>query len=170
MDRERQRRGMAREAIVGGPTDEPGNRSAGGRTTPGWRIDERLPSERGASKRVTDPLLEHLEAHGWPTSDVFSIHLAVEEAIVNAIVHGNKLDPGKTVHVVCQVDAELMRIQITDEGEGFDPAAVPDCTADDRLEVPSGRGVMLMRNFMSRLEYNARGNSVLMEKRREPQP
>ena len=161
---------MAGEAIVGKPTDEPGQRAAADRATPSsWQIDERLPSERGASKRVTDPLLEHLGAHGWPTSDVFSIHLAVEEAIVNAIVHGNKLDPGKTVHVVCHVDAEVMRIQITDEGDGFDPAQVPDCTADDRLEVPSGRGVMLMRNFMSRLEYNPRGNSVLMEKRREPQ-
>ena len=70
---------------------------------------------------------------GGGRSDVFSIHLAVEEAIVNAIVHGNKLDPRKTVHVVCHVDAEVMRIQITDEGEGFDPAQVPDCTADDRL-------------------------------------
>jgi len=136
---------------------------------PAWRSDVRLPSERGSSRQITEELLEQLGAHGWSTGDVFSIHLAVEEAIVNAIVHGNKLDPGKTVHVVCHVDADRVRIEITDEGEGFDPAQVPDCTQDDRLEVPSGRGVMLMRNFMSRIEYNAKGNSVLMEKCRDPQ-
>jgi serine/threonine-protein kinase RsbW len=136
---------------------------------PAWRLDVRLPSERGSSRRVTDELLEQLGAHGWSPSDLFSIHLAAEEAIVNAIVHGNKLDPAKTVHVACHVDADLVRVEITDEGEGFDPAQVPDCTLDDRLEMPSGRGVMLMRNFMTRIEYNAKGNSVLMEKRREPQ-
>jgi serine/threonine-protein kinase RsbW len=146
------------------PTPAPGS------PLPAWRQDVHLPSERGSSRRVTDELLEQLGAHGWSPSDLFSIHLAAEEAIVNAIVHGNKLDPAKTVHVVCHVDAELVRVEITDEGDGFDPAQVPDCTLEDRLEVPSGRGVMLMRNFMSRIEYNAKGNSVLMEKRREPEP
>jgi serine/threonine-protein kinase RsbW len=59
----------------------------------------------------------------------------------------------------------VARIRITDEGDGFDPGQVPDCTADDRLEMPGGRGVMLMKSFMTRIEYNAKGNSVLLEKR-----
>ena len=92
----------------------------------------------------------------------------VEEAIVNAIVHGNKLDPAKTVRVSCAVTPQMARIEITDAGVGFDPAAVPDCTRDERLEVPSGRGVMLMRSFMTTIAYNARGNSVLLEKQRTP--
>ena len=54
-----------------------------------------------------------------------------------------------------------------DEGQGFNPATVPDCTLDERLEVPSGRGVMLMRTFMTRIEYSAAGNSVLLEKIRD---
>jgi len=132
----------------------------------GWRREIDLPSERGASRLVMDDLLEQLGLHGWEPSDIFGIHLAVEEAIVNAIVHGNKLDPAKTVHVSCTVSPELARVEITDAGVGFDPASVPDCTLDERLEVPSGRGVMLMRSFMTRIEYNARGNSVLLEKRR----
>ncbi len=132
----------------------------------GWQREIDLPSERGASRLVMDDLLEQLGLHGWEPSDIFGIHLAVEEAIVNAIVHGNKLDPAKTVHVSCSVSPEVARIEITDDGVGFDPASVPDCTLDDRLEVPSGRGVMLMRSFMTRIEYNARGNSVLLEKRR----
>ena len=134
----------------------------------GWRRAIDLPSERGASRLVMDDLLEQLGLHGWDPTDIFGIHLAVEEAIVNAIVHGNKLDPAKTVHVSCSVSPELARIEITDAGAGFDPASVPDCTLEERLEVPSGRGVMLMRSFMTRIEYNARGNSVLLEKRRGP--
>jgi serine/threonine-protein kinase RsbW len=136
--------------------------------TPAWRISVDLPSERGASRRVTDELLEQLGHHGWSPSDIFAIHLAAEEAIVNAIVHGNRLDPRRTVHVECVVSADTARIEVTDEGEGFDPGAVPDCTQDDRLDCPSGRGVMLMRSFMTRIEYNAKGNGVLLEKIRNP--
>lgn len=133
-----------------------------------WRREIELPSERGASRLIMDELLGQLGAHGWAPSDIFAIHLAAEEAIVNAIVHGNKLDPDKKVRVACVVSAELARIEVTDEGAGFDPAAVPDCRLDDRLDAPGGRGVMLMRNFMTRIEYNARGNRVLMEKQRPP--
>ncbi len=133
-----------------------------------WQREVDLPSERGASRLITEDLLEHLGVHGWPPSDIFSIHLAAEEAIVNAIIHGNKLDPAKKVHVSCMVSPELARVEVTDEGPGFDPASVPDCRLDDRLEAPNGRGVMLMRSFMTRIEYNAKGNGVLLEKRRSP--
>jgi serine/threonine-protein kinase RsbW len=66
------------------------------------------------------------------------------------------------------VAAERVRIEIIDEGEGFDPAIVPDCTLEDRLDVPSGRGVMLIRSFMTRVEYNEKGNAVVLEKARLP--
>jgi len=131
-----------------------------------WNRELDLPSERGASRLIMDQLLEQLGVHGWSPSDIFAIHLAAEEAIVNAIVHGNKLDAAKRVHVCCHVSPEVARIEVTDEGPGFDPAAVPDCRDDERLEAPGGRGVMLMRTFMTRIEYNDRGNRVLMEKRR----
>jgi serine/threonine-protein kinase RsbW len=132
-----------------------------------WRLDVDLPSERGSNRQVTDELLAQLGAHGWPEADVFAVHLAVEEAIVNAIVHGNKLDPAKKVHVTCEVSADRVLVSIADEGPGFDPAGIPDCTADDRLEAPGGRGVMLMRSFMTRIEYNPAGNAVVLEKRRD---
>ena len=132
-----------------------------------WSREIDLPSQRGASRLVTDELLEQLGVHGWSPSDIFAIHLAAEEAIVNAIVHGNKLDPAKRVNVSCEVTPDVARIRITDEGDGFDPGQVPDCTAEDRLEMPGGRGVMLMKSFMTRIEYNAKGNSVLLEKRHD---
>jgi len=137
-------------------------------SAPTWRRTVKLPSERGSSRQVTDDLLEQLGQHGWPPDDIFAIHLAAEEALVNAVVHGNRLDPAKSVHVECHVSADLVRLEVTDEGEGFDPESVPDCTLAERLDCPSGRGVMLMRSFMTRIEYNAKGNSVLLEKRRQP--
>ena len=133
-----------------------------------WRREIELPSERGASRLITEDLLEQLGCHGWSPSDIFAIHLAAEEAIVNAIVHGNKLDPSKVVRVACVVSPTLARIEVTDEGPGFDPGSVPDCRLEDRLDAPNGRGVMLMRTFMTRIEYSGRGNRVLMEKQKSP--
>jgi len=145
------------------PTDQPVHST----DTTAWRREIELPSERGSSRLITEDLLEQLGVHGWSPSDIFAIHLAAEEAIVNAIVHGNKLDPAKVVRVACVVSPTLARIEVTDEGPGFDPGSVPDCRLEDRLDAPNGRGVMLMRTFMTRIEYNARGNRVLMEKQRE---
>jgi serine/threonine-protein kinase RsbW len=142
-------------------TTPPGEGSA-------WRREVELPSERGASRLIMEALLEQLGVYGWSPSDIFAIHLAAEEAIVNAIVHGNKLDPTKTVRVACIVSPSLARIEVTDEGAGFDPGSVPDCRLEERLEAPGGRGVMLMRTFMTRIEYSDRGNRVLMEKQRPP--
>jgi serine/threonine-protein kinase RsbW len=141
-------------AAEGAPGEAPGS----------WRQEIDLPSERGASRLVMDELLAQLGRLGWSPSDIFGIHLAVEEAIVNGIVHGNRLDESKKVHVSCLVTPEVARIEVTDEGPGFDPGRVPDCTDDDRLELPGGRGVMLMRSFMTTVAYNAKGNSVLLEK------
>jgi len=141
-------------------------------TTPAepWRKTFVLPSERGTSQLVTDELLHQLEVFGWPQDEVFGIHLAAEEALVNAAMHGNRFDPSKRVHVECLVSESVAQLTVADEGAGFDPADVPDCTREERLDQPNGRGVMLMRSFMTRVEYNARGNSVFLEKRRGEAP
>ena len=122
--------------------------------------------ERLAWPTVDPELLEELTRHQWGDHDLFGIHMAVEEALMNAIKHGNQLDDSKSVEVVSRLSSERMMIQITDEGEGFDPEDVPDPTDDDNLELPSGRGLMLMKSFMSRVEFNDAGNSVRMEKSR----
>jgi serine/threonine-protein kinase RsbW len=105
-----------------------------------------------------------------PDGDRRTPRAARPARLVNAVVHGNRLDPKKTVHVECEVSPEYVRLEVTDEGQGFDPVNVPDCTLEERLEAPSGRGVMLMRSFMSRITYNAKGNSVVLEKRRGDKP
>ena len=129
-----------------------------------WTSQHTIPSETGAGQPVIEQLLAELERRAWSDHDRFSIHLALEEAIVNAMKHGNKFDAAKSVNIECRLSEELLSIEIIDEGEGFDPEDVPDPTEDDRLEIPSGRGLMLMRNFMSRVEFNEQGNKVHMVK------
>jgi serine/threonine-protein kinase RsbW len=147
--------GIARDE-VGLMTDEPWS----------WESNEVIPTDTGAGKRVLDALLAKLAELDWPQQEVFGVHLSVEEALVNAIRHGNKMDATKKVRVCCKLSPSVLRVEVADEGAGFNPADVPDPTAPENLEVPSGRGIMLMRNFMTRVEYNAKGNQVTMEKRR----
>lgn len=130
-----------------------------------WSRDWDIPSDTTAGREVLDELLERLAELGWSEDDVFAVHLSVEEALVNAIKHGNRFDPGKRVTVGCRLARTWLQIRIADEGEGFDPAEVPDPTAEENLELPSGRGLMLMRSFMTEVRFSERGNAVHMEKR-----
>ena len=129
-----------------------------------WTNETSIPSDTKQGRAVLDELLSQLQQHEWAEHDVFGVHLAVEEALVNAIRHGNQGDPSKRVEVICQMTSERLRVEIADEGRGFDPQDVPDPTALENLETPSGRGIMLMRTYMSVVEYNDQGNRVVMEK------
>jgi serine/threonine-protein kinase RsbW len=131
-----------------------------------WSIEEVIPSMRGAGRHVIEEVLERLSEHRWSSHDIFGVRLALEEAIVNAMKHGNRLDANKLVRVACKMTPEHFWAEVADEGCGFDPADVPDPTDPARLDAPNGRGIMLMRNYMNRVEYNERGNIVVMEKRR----
>ena len=132
-----------------------------------WRCNREIASDTGVGREVLEELLEQMQARQWGTHDVYGVRLAMEEALVNAILHGNQLAEDKHVHIDCRLAPELVRIEIADQGGGFDPTAVPDPTDPDRLECPSGRGVMLIKAFMSRVKYNSAGNRVVMEKDRE---
>ena len=69
---------------------------------------------------------------------------------------------GKVVKLTCEVLADQITIEVEDEGEGFDPGAVPDPTVEENLEIPSGRGIVLMRSFMSEVAYMPPGNRLRM--------
>lgn len=127
-------------------------------------VERSIPSDVLAGREVMEHLLSELEAVDWIQEELFGVHLAVEEALVNAIRHGNKEDVNKQVRVLCRVATDRLLIEIEDEGTGFVPDDVPDCTEEENLEVPSGRGIMLMRSFMTRVEYNDQGNRVVLEK------
>jgi serine/threonine-protein kinase RsbW len=129
-------------------------------------VDAHIPSDVLEGRRLMEELLARLEGFDWVQEDLFGVHLAVEEALVNAIRHGNREDQSKRVRLLCKICDDRLRIEVADEGQGFDPAQVPDPTESENLEVPSGRGIMLMRNFMHYVEYNDVGNQVVMEKHR----
>lgn len=131
-----------------------------------WSTNQRIPSERGAGQDIAEEILAALREAEWDEKDIFGVRLSLEEALVNAIIHGNRLDNQKSVTVDCKMSTEKLWIEITDEGPGFHPEEVPDPTAPENLERPCGRGIMLMRNFMSFVEYSPRGNRVTMEKQR----
>lgn len=125
-----------------------------------------IPSSTAEGQKIQERIIQRLEEIGFPARGVFGVRLALEEALVNAIKHGNRLDPSKQVHVVCQISSEKVRIVIEDEGTGFRLQDVPDPTEDENLDKPGGRGIMLMRAFLSVVEYNERGNRVTLEKLR----
>lgn len=130
-------------------------------------FDESIPSETAQGQIVQERIVALLEQMGYSQKDVFGVKLALEEALVNAIKHGNGMDPNKRVRVNCQVSQQEARITITDEGPGFDPESVPDPTDDENIEKPGGRGIMLMKAFMSTVEFGKNGNEVLLVKIRE---
>jgi len=131
---------------------------------PAYSIDMVIDSDPVDARRVQDEIEVALKANQFTEKEIFGIRLALEEALVNAIKHGNNLDKSKKVHIAYGVRPERFDIRIMDEGPGFDPEDVPDPTADENLERPSGRGLMLMRQFMTRIEYSAKGNLVVLEK------
>ncbi|REJ94464.1 MAG: ATP-binding protein [Planctomycetota bacterium] len=131
------------------------------------RFRETIPSDLQEAERVQERIISLLETMEFGARDVFGMRLALEEAIVNAIKHGNGMDPSKSVEILCEIGDERALVVITDEGPGFDPKDIPDPTDDDNLEKPGGRGIMLMKAFMTRVEYNERGNTVTLEKLRE---
>jgi serine/threonine-protein kinase RsbW len=133
-----------------------------------WTSRNELPSRRGAHIPVLEEILGELEHLGWDPNgrDYFGVQMALEESLTNAIRHGNKLDESKQVLVECKVSPERFWLRVTDEGPGFKPHAVPDCTADENLDCAGGRGLALIQAYMTYVQYNECGNSVTMEKTR----
>lgn len=125
-----------------------------------------IPSDTSRAAEVQEQIVSELEAHGYTPRDVFSMRLAIEEALVNAIKHGNQRDVSKQVHVAWSVDPDRIVVSVEDEGPGFRLEDVPDCTAEENLDKPSGRGILLMRRFLSAVEYNEKGNRVTLVKER----
>lgn len=100
---------------------------------------------------------------GFAEDDASWIELAIHEAVINAITHGNRLAEDKQVDVKFIVDQDKLTIYVRDRGEGFDPSMLPDPLDPENLLNPSGRGIFYMRTFMDTVEYSAHpeGGSVV---------
>ena len=97
--------------------------------------------------------------------EVFQVQMALDEALTNAVKHGNGDDSKKAVYVVYEVGHEGVSLTIRDEGEGFDHGSVSDPTSTEGLDQEAGRGIYLMRTFMDSVAYTETGNSVTLVKR-----
>ena len=133
---------------------------------PVFRCDQTLRDLRAGLESVQAEVAAALAARGYEEGAMFAIRLALEEGIVNAFRHGNRSDPKKVVFFRAEIDAHEAMFEIEDQGPGFDPRTIPDPTDEDNIEIPSGRGVMLIKAYMSEVEYLKPGNKLRMSYRR----
>src|SRR5438477_4314978 len=103
-----------------------------------------IPSDYEKGRQVQNEILQAAHRYGFDGQSFFAIKLSLEEAMVNAIKHGNRLDASKTVHIEADISATRVRIKIEDQGPGFSRHDVPDPTSDENLEKCSGRGILLI--------------------------
>jgi serine/threonine-protein kinase RsbW len=134
------------------------------------KIEFELPSDIALMSGVLKYLLERVAKMGVISPEGSNLFVALDEAFVNAVKHGNKSDPTKLIRVGAELSPNEACFTIEDEGEGFDVQTIPDPRDPANLFKSSGRGVLLIYNIMDEVEYNAQGNRVKMVKRPEREP
>ena len=135
--------------------------------SPGDEISVRVPTDLEVVEEAVDVVARHCLASGLAAHAArFNLRVALSEALANAIVYGNRMDPAKQVEVRVQMGENGFTVHVRDEGSGFDPSTVPDPTLPDRIERPDGRGLFLIRQLMDHVSFNDRGNAICMILRR----
>ncbi len=127
----------------------------------------KIPSDHKHQHEVQSAILDEVARRGFNSQSTFAIKLALEEAMINAVKHGNKLNPNKTVWIEAKISPTVAEIVIEDEGPGFDRKSVPDPTAEENLEKCSGRGILLMESYMNSVKWTNGGRRVKMVKKNE---
>ena len=122
-----------------------------------------IPSDPEEAAGVRRIVMQSMDRFGFEQADRFAVCLSLEEALANAIHHGNRSDRTKNVCVTVRAQPGHIELGIEDEGVGFQPDALPDC--HDHLTKPSGRGVMLIQAYMDQVDYNTQGNRLTMSRR-----
>jgi serine/threonine-protein kinase RsbW len=110
-------------------------------------------------------LLDLCQRAGCNGDEEYWLVSALREALANAVRHGNRQDPNQDVRVFFTIENSTVTIRVEDDGEGFEPADIPDPTAPENLLRPSGRGIFYMRQFMNRVEFGPTptgGTAVVM--------
>jgi serine/threonine-protein kinase RsbW len=131
------------------------------------KIEFELPSDVSLMNGVLHYLLERVAKLGVIKPERSNLFIALDEAFVNAVKHGNKSDHSKLVRITAELSAREARFTVEDEGDGFNLQDIPDPRDPENLFKSSGRGVLLIYNIMDEVEYNERGNRLTMVKRPE---
>lgn len=116
-------------------------------------------------KEVSKELINTLKGKNVSEEVIFDVHVGFEEALRNAMIHGNKSHPEKIVRIETEITDEWIVIIVEDEGDGFDPSSLPDPTIEENLLKESGRGVYLIGHLMDEVRYEKDGRCVVMKKK-----
>jgi serine/threonine-protein kinase RsbW len=128
-------------------------------------IEAWMPSEIKAISPLTDRLMRLIEGSRCVAGEEPAVELALREALNNAVVHGNGMDVHKLVRVRCRCDLEKgVSLIVKDQGQGFDPNAVPDPLSPENLNADHGRGIRLMKVAMDEVSFEDGGTEVRMRK------
>jgi len=131
------------------------------------QVSLRVPSDVACIEEVVDLLMRHCCSGGWLCRKLrFNLRVAIAEALANAIVAGNQEDRSKWVQVQAEVCGDRIRVEVTDQGPGFDPASISAPVLPEDLDRPNGRGLFLIRHLVDDVSFNAQGNSICMTLRR----
>jgi serine/threonine-protein kinase RsbW len=127
----------------------------------------RLPSDINCIEEAVELVTRHCLAGHHATSTIrFRLRVVLSEALSNAIVRGNGEDRTKWVEVRAELVPDCIRVYVTDEGPGFDPATVPEPIRPEQLDEARGRGLFLIRKLVDAVQFNEQGNSICMTLRR----
>src|SRR5688572_10534129 len=122
-----------------------------------------LPNDVRAIEHAVEYVLQRCgPCQGSERKIRLNFRVSLTEALSNAMLNGNKEDPGKRVRLEVTLGPAEIRVRVTDEGRGFDPDEIPDPTSPPNLLKPGGRGLFLMRQLMDEVHFNERGNSVTL--------
>jgi serine/threonine-protein kinase RsbW len=133
----------------------------------GTLVTLRLPSDVACIEEAVELVTRHcLAGHEAPPKTRFRLQVVLSEALSNAIMRGNREDRGKWVHIRAELDATIIQLEVTDEGAGFNPAAVPEPIRPEQLDEANGRGLFLIRKLVDDVRFNEQGNSICMTLRR----
>ncbi len=130
------------------------------------KIEFEVPSLISLMHNILNYLMKRVEKVGVVNPETSNLFVALDEAFVNAVKHGNKFDANKLVRITADVSPEEARFTIEDEGDGFNVAEIPDPLDPQNLFKTSGRGVLFIYNIMDEVKYNERGNRLTMVKRK----
>lgn len=131
------------------------------------KIDLELPSDLTLMNTVLEYLLDRVARLGLIKLEQSNLFVALDEAFVNAVRHGNRNDPSKLLRVTAELSAHEAIFTVEDEGDGFNVRDIPDPRDPANLFKSNGRGVLLIYNIMDEVEYSERGNRLKMVKRPE---
>lgn len=134
-------------------------------------VDQYLESSLDTVEVTENHVLELAQQCGLPEEDAYQLGYAVREAMVNAVVHGNRYSANKRVHLVVRKVDSIFEVVIEDEGQGFDEGRQNDPLAEENLLAQSGRGLMIIRAFVDEVDIGkteSGGTRVAMRKNLPP--